>query len=674
MSNYSLWLLALAYLFVGLGVEFDSHSNPLVVGFVDESHYFISYLTPVFQRAAAPREVNLKRLGASEINPDACDLLVYGTFGKQHTYFTSMPRLLLNAEPSTSVGLPYDLLLDCKNETFLRSAIPYVYLPFYMLSFSERWANTPNDLIKVDPDIVPVDAITHQKSKFCAFMYRNQVAFRNQLYDLISTYKTVDSLGLQRGTSSASRSKPDYNDIAVEKYRPYKFVIACENSRHEGYVTEKIISAMLAKAIPIYLGAPDVAAHFNPKAFIDVGSFPSWADALAYIAKVDNDEALYHAMLREPWFASNTLPTAFDPDYLLPALKAFVQLAVPAQLQPATPVKKKKTKKKTRISSDPMNKADPQLPDSRDCSGSECRRHGLPDESEAWRASGATKSRKLSRKKKGKKKSKILVREDTADLAAADNFAGLNFASAPATLLTSAPRAVVQARSSWHERVGRVFYINLDARTDRRSHMEAVLASLGVSPAKIQRIPGVVASPGFVGCAQAHLNAVEAALRGKHKWVAIFEDDFSLLPSPAAFTARVDQAWSELEGHGDFDVLSLANSPVNLERVAHTGASLHTQDLHRVLRALGMPGVIVSWAYLKNLKAMYKEALEEYKPIDVILSHHQRAHRWYGFFPPIARQMPGFSDIEKGFRDYQQLELQGSGLSFDPHMLKEINR
>ena len=55
----------------------------------------------------------------------------------------------------------------------------------------------------------------------------------------------------------------------------YKFTIAFENTAYPGYVTEKIIDAMVAGSVPIYLGAPDIGNHVPQNAFIDASAFPN---------------------------------------------------------------------------------------------------------------------------------------------------------------------------------------------------------------------------------------------------------------------------------------------------------------------------------------------------------------------------------------------------------------
>jgi len=69
----------------------------------------------------------------------------------------------------------------------------------------------------------------------------------------------------------------------INEYSKYTFVIAMENCQKEGYITEKLINAYYAGAIPIYWGAPDINEYFNPKAFINVSDFEDFDACTEYI-------------------------------------------------------------------------------------------------------------------------------------------------------------------------------------------------------------------------------------------------------------------------------------------------------------------------------------------------------------------------------------------------------
>jgi hypothetical protein len=131
---------------------------------------------------------------------------------------------------------------------------------------------------------------------FCSFVVSNMEgnSIRKQLFDALNRYKTVDSGG--RWMNNVGGAVDD--KIAFESR--HKFSIACENSSHPGYTTEKIVEAFAARTIPIYWGDPEIGRVFNPKAFVNVMDYPSIDAVVQRVVELDNDEKAYQAMLQEP--------------------------------------------------------------------------------------------------------------------------------------------------------------------------------------------------------------------------------------------------------------------------------------------------------------------------------------------------------------------------------------
>ncbi|KAF9289071.1 4-alpha-L-fucosyltransferase [Mortierella antarctica] len=70
----------------------------------------------------------------------------------------------------------------------------------------------------------------------------------------------------------------------------YPFVFAAENSNCMGYVTEKIYNVLEVGAIPIYMGASDIA-DFVPKGnYVDVSKFKNFDEVVEYIKTVDRSQ------------------------------------------------------------------------------------------------------------------------------------------------------------------------------------------------------------------------------------------------------------------------------------------------------------------------------------------------------------------------------------------------
>lgn len=307
---------------------------PLTVGVFDGAHFMLGALKQIF-----PAECNARFL----VNPGTnaatqLNLIIYSLFGNRHKKFVGVcPSICISGEPLNLRGMGFtaNVLIDCKIVPAFQ-IVPrakFYYLPFYVTSFSERYKNRPEDLLTPKN----AAAIAATKTKFCAFLYSKENAHRNRMFDALTRVgaaagATVDALGKCRNRNPrpiTDRSQLAYNDLAVQKYKPYKFVIACENTRLKGYITEKIVSAMLAGAIPIYYGAPDIAEHFNPKSFIDA-SVPNWEKQ---VLELDRNPELYKQMLAEPWCVGDdgnpTLNRYFDVKHILEGVLTDVKILLP---------------------------------------------------------------------------------------------------------------------------------------------------------------------------------------------------------------------------------------------------------------------------------------------------------------------------------------------------------
>ena len=88
------------------------------------------------------------------------------------------------------------------------------------------------------------------------------------------------------------------DDLGIEskinEYQKYKFVIAFENSIDTDYVTEKFYDPLLAGAVPVYLGAPNIE-EFAPgdHSFVDVRQYDSPKSLARFINKCCEDEGEY---------------------------------------------------------------------------------------------------------------------------------------------------------------------------------------------------------------------------------------------------------------------------------------------------------------------------------------------------------------------------------------------
>ena len=101
-----------------------------------------------------------------------------------------------------------------------------------------------------------------------------------------------------------------YLDRAVAAYSEFRFVLCFENGLAESYITEKIVNAFLAGAVPIYMGASDVGRHFDNRSFVDCSSRSIQA-CVDEVVRIDRDPAAYDAMQSHPPLHGNSLGPAF---------------------------------------------------------------------------------------------------------------------------------------------------------------------------------------------------------------------------------------------------------------------------------------------------------------------------------------------------------------------------
>lgn len=112
------------------------------------------------------------------------------------------------------------------------------------------------------------------------------------------------------------------NNIIIDKkvdlvnfYKQFKFVMAIENSYHEGYITEKIMLPFMAGSIPIYYGSNKIKELFNDKSFFYVNDYlnKGWllediALEIHKLANDDNEITGWKKYLKEPIFNNNIIP------------------------------------------------------------------------------------------------------------------------------------------------------------------------------------------------------------------------------------------------------------------------------------------------------------------------------------------------------------------------------
>ena len=97
------------------------------------------------------------------------------------------------------------------------------------------------------------------------------------------------------------------------------------------------------------------------------------------------------------------------------------------------------------------------------------------------------------------------------------------------------------------------YYINLERRTDRKTHVENELNKIGI---KAERFNAIQLPNGALGCSMSHLKCIENAKQNNWDHVLIVEDDITFL-NPEVFINSLNNFLSSAT---EFDVLLLAGN------------------------------------------------------------------------------------------------------------------
>ena len=219
------------------------------------------------------------------IQSDKPDYVIFGEFGGQNYDIENRincVKLFLsieNRDPNFdntdyAIGIHYidmgDRYFRKPTETHQLSAIQTVY------------------------NVTQVKNIDVSKKKFCAWVVSNGGGReRNLFFDKLSQYKVVDSGGSFRNNVGGSVGDK------IEFLSHYKFSICMENSKTQGYISEKLVDCFEAGTIPIYFGDDTILELLNNKSYIHVKNEDEFDEKIELIKKIDNNDTLYQEVIRE---------------------------------------------------------------------------------------------------------------------------------------------------------------------------------------------------------------------------------------------------------------------------------------------------------------------------------------------------------------------------------------
>jgi glycosyl transferase family 25 len=216
------------------------------------------------------------------------------------------------------------------------------------------------------------------------------------------------------------------------------------------------------------------------------------------------------------------------------------------------------------------------------------------------------------------------------------------------------------------QEINHAFYINLESRPDRKTHVEKQLKLLGI-PAT--RFNAVKLTNGALGCSISHLKCLEFAKINKWSHLLIVEDDIKFL-YPELLKNQLNIF---LQNHKDWDVVLIGgNNIAPYKKIDETCVKISSCQT--------TTGYLVNSHYFDTLIENYRAGIKNLLKfpdqhrlyaIDKFWFSLQQKDNWYLIIPLTVTQREDYSDIEKRPTSYSNLMLDLDKEAFKKKIVKE---
>jgi GR25 family glycosyltransferase involved in LPS biosynthesis len=287
-------------LFIGISDFHDSFNYTY--------NFWTLFLQDACSKLSSPMTVKTIEITSKNVNENI-DLLIFGPFGNTwKSVPQTVPKVFTTGENRPSIT-DESVFLNLGFEPTDESKRS-IRFPLWLMYID--WFGADQTRL-VNPKTMPIDAFTNiskdmikKKSKFCSFIVTNpHNQIRNDAFHWLSDYKQVDSAGRLFNnvgdkifTQIAGGGGGEL--IKMEFLKDYKFSITYENSRADGYITEKLLAAKAAGCVPIYWGAPNPYEDFAEGSFINANDFTSKEQLIKAVKEIDEDPDKWFAMASKP--------------------------------------------------------------------------------------------------------------------------------------------------------------------------------------------------------------------------------------------------------------------------------------------------------------------------------------------------------------------------------------
>jgi len=194
------------------------------------------------------------------------------------------------------------------------------------------------------------------------------------------------------------------------------------------------------------------------------------------------------------------------------------------------------------------------------------------------------------------------------------------------------------------------FYINLDSRKDRKDHFEGLKTNYSFL-SNIQRFTAIENKDGALGCCYSHINSLTLAMKFNEPYVAIFEDDFTIINN-SYFLQFID----EFENIKDLDVWDV----IVLTPRGNTVQDNTIPNFKRITNNQTTTGYIIKTHMLPILINILNESKQlqiqgvhkDISSIDQYWKQMQLQYSFYYYKNIFAGQLVGYSNIENRYVNY----------------------
>jgi glycosyl transferase family 25 len=197
--------------------------------------------------------------------------------------------------------------------------------------------------------------------------------------------------------------------------------------------------------------------------------------------------------------------------------------------------------------------------------------------------------------------------------------------------------------------IDKIYYINLDKRTDRKELLEKEFDKMQIPKDKIERFAAINnTTAGMIGCNQSHLEILNLALLNNYENVLILEDDFEFLISREKFYNLLNKFFEKYKD--DYEICYLQYNLINFEE--------KDELIGLAKKSYTSAGYLINKRIIKDfrdkLEIDTKKLIETGEhwnyAIDVSWHTFQYNRNVYYFKERVGKQRASYSDfVDRGF-------------------------